>query len=256
MAPLPPASRRRLPVAVAVVATAALAAAVGSVATWVAMSGGRAALDQPVVKLGLPLPAGDTVYLPENLNFDIARDGRAIAYVAVRGGTGQLFLRPTDSTTGQLLPGTEGALAPFFSPDGRSIGFFARGKLRTIALASSEIRELADAPSGRGGSWGTDGIIYFAPGNLTGILKVPATGGTVSAVTTLNRDQGEVSHRWPQLLPGGKACCFRHGRDRLGQQAGRVAAPRHEWARDGCHQAGIRDAMSRPATCCLDALTR
>ena len=83
--------------------------------------------------------------------------------------------------------------------------FFARGLLRTIAIQSLEIRDVAVAPSGRGGWWADSGIIYYAPVNNTGIMKVPSGGGTPSAVTTLDRSKGEISHRWPQVLPGGKA---------------------------------------------------
>jgi serine/threonine-protein kinase len=114
-------------------------------------------------------------------------------------------LHPLDRTTGQTLAATDGAASPFFSPDGKSIGFFARGRLRTIAITSLEIRDLAAAPSGRGGWWADDGNIYYAAFNNTGIMKVPSGGGTPSAVTTLDRSKSEISHRWPQVLPGSKA---------------------------------------------------
>ena len=186
---------------------AIVAGIVAGTGVWLAMRSSAVA-DGVVAKLALALPAADTLFQPEVLNFDIARDGRTVVYVAVRDGTPQLFVRPMTSTVAQLLQGTEGASAPVFSPDARSVAFFARGKLRTIGIASSEIRDLADAPSGRGAWWGEDGVLYFSPTNLAAIQRVSATGGPVTAATTLARDQGEVSHRWPQLLPGGKGLVF------------------------------------------------
>ncbi|HVG69396.1 MAG TPA: protein kinase [Vicinamibacterales bacterium] len=161
--------------------------------------------DAPVTKLSLALPNGAVSANPEGPNLDISADGRNVVFTARIGGGTQLVLRALDRTTGQTLPGTDGAFSPFFSPDGKSIGFFARGLLRTIAIASLEIRDVAVAPSGRGGWWTDSGIIYYAPVNNTGIMKVPSGGGTPSAVTTLDRSKGEISHRWPQVLPGGKA---------------------------------------------------
>ena len=159
----------------------------------------------PVTRLSLALPDGGVSANPEGPNLDISADGRNVVFTARIGGVTQLVLRALDRTTGQALPGTDGAFNPFFSPDGKSIGFFARGLLRTIAIASLEIRDVAVAPSGRGGWWADSGIIYYAPVNNTGIMKVPSGGGTPSAVTTLDRSKGEISHRWPQVLPGGKA---------------------------------------------------
>ena len=187
-------------------AAAAAALIVGLLAAGAAwISKPAPSAEAPVVKLSLALPDGGVSANPEGPNLDISADGRNVVLVARIGGVTQLVLHPLDRTTGQTLPGTDGALSPFFSPDGKSIGFFARGRLRTIAIASLEIRDLAAAPSGRGGWWADDGIIYYVSVNNTGIMKVPSGGGAPSAVTTLDRSKGEISHRWPQVLPGGKA---------------------------------------------------
>ncbi len=83
-------------------------------------------------------------------------------------------------------------------------GFFAQGKIKKVAVAGGAVQIVGDATYvPRGGAWGGDGQIYFAPTNTTGLSKVPATGGTATAVTTLDRAQGEVSHRWPLVLPDG-----------------------------------------------------
>jgi len=164
-----------------------------------------AASDGRIAKLSIALPPGDTMTQLDTPSLDISADGHNVAYVAIHEGVSRLMLRALDSTTSRALPGTDNAIGPFFSPDGTSIGFFARGRLRTITIASLETRDIADAPSGRGGWWADDGFIYYAPVNNTGILKVPSGGGTPSTVTTLDRSKGEISHRWPQVLPGGKA---------------------------------------------------
>ena len=192
---------RSIPFAAA--AAALIAGVLAAGAAWVLKPAPSA--DAPVLKLSLAFPDGAVSANPEGPNLDISADGRNIVFTARAGGITQLVLRSLDRVTGQTLPGTDDAYSPFFSPDGKSIGFFARGRLRTIAIGSLEIRDLAAAPSGRGGWWTDSGILYYAPVNNTGIMKVPSGGGTPSAVTTLDRSKGEISHRWPQVLPGGKA---------------------------------------------------
>ncbi len=158
-----------------------------------------------VAKLALAFPDGDAIEYAQGLELDISADGRNVVFAARHGEVTQLMLRALDSTTWQPLPGTNDAYSPFFAPDGKSIGFFARGKLRSITIASNETRELADTPIGRGGSWADDGFIYYVPGNTSGIMKVPSGGGTPVSVTMLDRGKGEVSHRWPQVLPNSRA---------------------------------------------------
>jgi serine/threonine-protein kinase len=104
------------------------------------------------------------------------------------------------------LQGTEGATGTFFSPDGRSIGFIADRKLKRVALDGGAVVTICDVPEEvRGGSWGDGDIIVFA--DLFGsLLRVRAGGGRVDALTSL--DSGEFTHRWPQVLPGGKAVLF------------------------------------------------
>jgi Tol biopolymer transport system component len=110
----------------------------------------------------------------------------------------------------KAISGTEGATSPFFSPDGQWIGFFALGKLKKVSVAGGAVEILCDAPSrdGFGGSWGPDNSIYFAPGGGAGLWKVSASGGIPTEITGLDRSYGEISHRWPQVLPGGKALLF------------------------------------------------
>ncbi len=186
---------------------AVVAALVAGLAAWT-LKPGVTSNRLPVARLTVALPPGDTLQLVSP-SVALSPDGRRLAYSASRaGGALQLFVRPIDSLEITPLSGTEGAIEPFFSPDGRWIGFFAQGKLKKVLAAGGGLQTLCDAASGMGGTWGTDDSIYFAPFNTSGIWKVSASGGAPQAVTRLNRTQGEVSHRWPQVLPDGKTVLF------------------------------------------------
>ena len=113
-----------------------------------------------------------------------------------------LWLRPLASTSGRLLTGTEGASFPFWSPDGRSIGFFADQKLKRLDLSSEAVLILADAPNARGGAWQADGMILFAPNASGPLFRVPETEGPSTAATKL--ETGQNDHRAPFILPDGK----------------------------------------------------
>jgi serine/threonine protein kinase len=116
------------------------------------------------------------------------------------GSLPQLYLRRLDQLAASVLPGTAGAMSPFFSPDSRSVGFFASGKLKRIAVGGGGAADLADAPNGRGGSWGDDGHIVYMPDFYSGLWRVPASGGPSVRLTTPRGASG--THRWPQVLPG------------------------------------------------------
>ena len=103
-----------------------------------------------------------------------------------------------------MIAGTDGAARPFWSPDGRSVGFFAGAKLKTIDAGGGPVRILADAPSPRGGPWNRDGVIVFAPSFGDGLYRVSAAGDRPTLVTTLGEGRQEFSHRWPQFLPDGR----------------------------------------------------
>jgi Tol biopolymer transport system component len=160
-----------------------------------------------------PLPTRFEIATPPTSNpvsFALSADGRQLAFVATAEGAPRLWVRPLDQVTARPLAGTEGASYPFWAPDGRAIGFFADGKLKRIDLGSGDPQVLADAPSGRGGTWNRDGVIVFAPigvaGGVSPLMRVMATGGAPVAVTRVAADQG--SHRWPQFLPDGRHFLF------------------------------------------------
>jgi Tol biopolymer transport system component len=182
----------------------------GAWALLVALTAGVAALVTPVLRQ-VP-PAAEvrfTLALPRGVASDFAQlaispDGQQIVIAPNFGveGPTPLWLRPLASTSGRLLTGTEGAGFPFWSPDGRSIGFFADQKLKRLDVNSEAIQILEDAPVARGGAWQTDGTILFAPNAVGPLFRVPATGGQLTAATRL--EPGQNDHRAPFILPDGK----------------------------------------------------
>jgi Tol biopolymer transport system component len=144
---------------------------------------------------------------PYNISFAFSPDGQKIAFTGVgEDGRSNIYIRPLDTEIPQLLAGTEGAASPFWSPDGRSIGFFADKKLKRIDVANASVTTLCDAPAGRGGAWSSEGVILFAPSNQTGLSTVSATGGTPTPITSLGTEIG--TDRVPFFLPDGKHALF------------------------------------------------
>jgi eukaryotic-like serine/threonine-protein kinase len=134
----------------------------------------------------------------------LSPDGAALAFTATGSdGKAAIWVRPMNTLEAHVLPGTEGATFPFWSPDGRALGFFADSKLKTVDLSGGSPATICDTQSGRGGTWGADGAILFSPGTQKAILRVAASGGTSVPATQLDPVQ-HTSHRWPFLLPDGK----------------------------------------------------
>jgi eukaryotic-like serine/threonine-protein kinase len=134
----------------------------------------------------------------------LSPDGQSIAFAASSpDGKTTLWVRPVNSLEAHQLPGTENAIFPFWSPDSRSLAFFAEGKLKTTEIDNGSIQVVADAPFGRGGAWSPSGTILFSPNTQEALLRVSATGGGApSTATQLDRPQ-HTSHRWPFFLPDG-----------------------------------------------------
>ncbi len=137
----------------------------------------------------------------------LSSDGRKLVFAATGpDGRRQLWVQPLDSPTAQPLAGTDGATYPFWSPDGRYIGFFANGKLNRIGASGGPPLSLCDAPNGRGGAWNSTGTILFTPDLASTVYRVPASGGTPVKVVARSLNTG--SNRWPQFLPDGKRFLF------------------------------------------------
>jgi serine/threonine-protein kinase len=140
----------------------------------------------------------------------LSPDGLRLVYVSLGSdGIRRLFTRRLDQPQASQLSGSEGASAPFLSPDGQWVGFFAQGRLKKIRVDGGEPISLCDAPQGRGGSWGEDGRIIAALDTLTVLSVVPSDGARPVPLTELS--SGENTHRWPQILPGGGAVIFNSG---------------------------------------------
>ncbi len=139
----------------------------------------------------------------------LSPDGRLIAFVARTQERGDvLWVRPLDSPAARPLEGTEGASFPFWSPDSRSIGFFADATLKRIEVQGGPPRALCGVSIGRGGSWSEEGTIIFAPDIGDSIYRVPASGGESAPVTVLDESRRQFHHRWPWFLPDGRHFLF------------------------------------------------
>jgi eukaryotic-like serine/threonine-protein kinase len=139
----------------------------------------------------------------------VSPDGRRIVFGLLEpSGQNRLWLRELHSADARPLPGTEDGSRPFWSPDGRSIGFFARGKLMRLDLDGGVAFPLADARGDRGGTWTPGGEVVFAPESGSPLFAISAAGGTPRAITELDRSSGEDSHRYPSVLADGKTIVF------------------------------------------------
>ena len=153
---------------------------------------------------------------PEKSHFDfsagamaISPDGTHLAFLAPDANAKRvLWVRSLSALTAQPLSGTEGASYPFWSADGRQLGFFAGGKLKKIDASGGPAETIADAADGRGGTWSAEGTIVFSPNFNSGLSRVPAAGGTATAITKLDSAQKEDSHRFPFFLPDGRRFLF------------------------------------------------
>jgi Tol biopolymer transport system component/predicted Ser/Thr protein kinase len=180
------------------------AAALGLLAATVSVLYFRAGtVTAPETRVDIVTPATNNP-----TSFALSPDGRKIAYVATGEGVSRLWVRSLDSTSAQSLPGTEGALSPFWSPDSRSLGFFADLKLKRIDLGGGQPQSLADVATtlSAQGAWSEQGVILFNRGAAAALSRVPASGGQVVAVTRLGK--GQTGHRTPRFLPGGKQFLF------------------------------------------------
>ncbi len=136
----------------------------------------------------------------------ISPDGTRLAFIATEAsGRTSLWVRPLDSNAARTLADTDNATQPFWSPDGRSIGFFAAGQLKILDLATGAVRAIADAFPGRGGSWGSRNVIVFSQGNPARLARVSPDGGVVTPILTGDDKDGLTRQPvWPRFMPDGQ----------------------------------------------------
>jgi eukaryotic-like serine/threonine-protein kinase len=181
-----------------------LVVAIANFATWNLR---RSPSPQPVSRFTITLQPGQQFAgLDTGVALALSPYGTHLAYAALLGGTQQLYLRALDSLESKPIPDTEGATNPFFSPDGQWVGFFAGGKMKKVSVNGGAVLILGNAPQPRGASWGSQGTIAFESAGAEALQQVADAGGTPHPLTRF--EIGEISHRWPEFLPDGKAVLF------------------------------------------------
>jgi Tol biopolymer transport system component len=162
----------------------------------------------PLTRFSITPPEGVT--MPGDVDASsISPDGRKLAFVAADTlGNYGIWIRSMDVLAVQMIAGTENGGLPFWSPDGKELGFFADGKLKKIALSGGTAEVICNALDARGGSWGADGTILFAPGAATALYRVSSDGGDPVEAASPDSSRHETGLRWPQFLPDGKHFLF------------------------------------------------
>jgi serine/threonine-protein kinase len=194
-----------LPWTIAVVMTLCAA-----VLGWIVRQPPRDPAREPV-RLAVSLPQDQRLALADATSLAISPDGSRVIYGASSppGSPQRLYLRKLDRFEAVPIPGTDGASGPFFSPDGRWFGYFAEGSLYKMAVEGGTPVEVCHVGQAvPGAAWGPDDAIVFTDSPESGLLRVPAAGGTPEAVTTPAYSAGEIGHGLPQLLPGGEDMLF------------------------------------------------
>ena len=189
-------------------AACAFAVAIAALVVWV-LRPTSAPVARPVTRTVIALPPGDRLASLDQPILALSPDGTHLAYAAIRGGTQQLYLRAMDSPEARPISGTEGAVAPFFSPDGQWLGFFGGGKLKKISVNGGAALTLSNAAAGLlAGSWGNGGSIIFQSIVGAPLQRISEAGGTAQPLAPLEKGD---SADWPEFLPGGQAVLFTGG---------------------------------------------
>ena len=154
-----------------------------------------------IVQMDLLLPDGHELFTVAGSQISIAPDGSKVAFVAVGGGTRELFLRRIDAPAAEKVRGTESAVSGFFGPDSVSLGLLARDRtLKRLSLGDGLITDIGGTVGTNAPVWGHDGFLVFA---RQGLWRQPASGGETTRLTTLDTAGGEVAHTPGAVLPSG-----------------------------------------------------
>ncbi len=203
-------SLRRWRAATVTAAVVAVAASLAAVRLWV----NRPAIaPAPIAHLSVLLGGGESLASTDGpragSSVALSRDGRSLVYCSRRNGQTVLVLRTLDRAEEKVLPETDGAFGPFFSPDGSWVAFFTETALKKVSLnGGGSMTICATPPVARGGTWADDDTIYFTPDFSSGLQRVAAGGGRPQDVTTLDLTAKEANHVFPEILPGGEVLLF------------------------------------------------
>ena len=202
----PPISRRRARERIAWGAAGAIASVAVALIIGFAL---RAPKPPQPLRVSAEIGADATLFTEYGPSAILSPDGTRLAFVATGSDHARhIYIRPLDQLQATALAGTENARDHFFSPDGQWLGFFADGKLKKVSTQGGAAVTLCEAPDSRGGSWSEDGAIVYSPEHWGSLFKVSSAGGPPEALTSLDKQTGEQTQRWPQVLPGGKAVLF------------------------------------------------
>ncbi len=191
---------------------ALLGVAIATSALWLKSALTRAPTPR-VTRASIPVPEAEAVVAGFQMGaIALSPDGRTLAFCAQRDYSTRLYLRPLDADKSTVVPNSDGAHNPFFSPDGQWVGFFAREKLMKAFVGGGEPLELFPATQDRGGDWLEDGTIVLAPSTADPLMRLSSSGGAAAAITELDTTRNERTHRWPCALPGGEWVLFTAGR--------------------------------------------
>ncbi len=199
---------KRSPVTLGLVGVAALAT-IAALWGWF-----RPAPERPTLRFTMALPEGKALSIDRGTRFAVSPDGSKIVYAGQGPEGAQLYLLDRSQLEGVPLPGTDGAIDPFFSPDGQQVGFIALGAaaLKVMTLNGAPPVTILDSAIGSdGATWSADGYVYYdglTGGGTTGVVRVPASGGHPEQVTTVDTAKGEQDHYWPVAIPGGRGVFF------------------------------------------------
>jgi len=187
---------------------AALAIALGST-LYLLLRAPRAA-ERPVARYDVRMPLNSTPSLNSRPAVALSPDGTTLAFVASREGVARLYLRKRDEGEAHAVPGTEGASNPAFSPNGRQLAFFAESQLKRVDVDGAPLA-MGPVNDARGVAWLDDATLVYSPEAIGPLVMLSTGGGEPLPLTTLDLQNDERSHRWPEVLPGGKAVLFTVG---------------------------------------------
>ena len=232
---------------------AAICLAIAVAAVWQLMTS-RGTAEVPAARFAIVVEDGTTLdhHAPA---LALSPTAARLAWSACDATACRLYTRPLDGLDARSIPGTDGAHAPFFSPDGDWIGFFADGRLKKVAVDGGAPVVLADAPQPLGGTWRGREII-FAATSSQGLMRIDDRGGSSRVLTTPDPARGEVRHTWPTVMTDGQTLLFTIETTRDAEGSGDVGALRLDSGRPGWRTIIAGGGIARAAADDLVVFTR